>query len=197
MVLVAGFCLFLTGASFWKPAAYEQELPAALRAMAQDRKRLRWIQSWMCVGVTVTTLGVALLGALLWTRGERVLSILGVGLFAVGAVLWLMALFFRFTVEDWAAGQTAQTGEVPDGFEAWDRWAGALHSFHMVSAYLSWALIGGSLITTAVVPIWLGWSGVALGVLLSLGFVALKGGPLSPPILAHVFPLAVGIALLV
>lgn len=75
--------------------------------------------------------------------------------------------------------------------------AGTLHSFHMLTAYASWSLLGCALVTTASVPVWLGWAGIVLGALLSLGFVVLQGGFLSPPILAHVYPLTVGIALLV
>ncbi|HEX2370100.1 MAG TPA: DUF4386 family protein [Acidimicrobiia bacterium] len=196
VVLIAGFLAFLVGAVFWKPALYQQELPAALAAMAEDRRRLRWIHTWMCLGVTVTTLGVALLAALLLANGERTLSIMALGLFGLGAVLWLVALIFRLTVQEGAADETRKTGRVPVGFESWHRWAGTIHVFHMLSAYGSWVLIGGALISTGIAPAWLGWAGVALGTVLALGFIALRGGPLSPPILAHVYPLAIGIALL-
>ncbi len=197
VVLIAGFTAFLVGAAFWKPALYQQEWPAALVAMSEDRRRLRWIHTWMCTGVTVTTLGVALLVALLITDGEATLSIMALGLFALGAVLWLVALFFRLTVQEWAAEETRKTGTVPTGFESWSRWAGAIHVFHMLSAYGSWVFLGGAIVSTALAPAWLGWTGVALGTVLALGFIALKGGPLAPPILAHAYPLAIGIALLI
>ena len=197
IVLIAGFTTFLVGAAFWQPALYQQEWPAALVAMAEDRRRLRWIHTWMCVGVTVTTLGMALLAALLITNGETTLSILALGLFGLGAALWLVALIFRLTVQEWAAQQTREVGAVPVGYEAWSRWAGAIHVFHMLSAYGSWIFLGGAIIITTLAPVWLGWAGVVLGIVLALGFIAMRGGPLAPPILAHAYSLAIGIALLV
>ncbi len=197
VVLIAGFTAFLLGAALWKPALYQQEWPAALVAMAEDRRRLRWIHTWMCLGVTVSTLGVALLAALLVADGDETLPIMALGLFGLGAVLWLVALIFRLTVQEWAAEETRKTGSVPVGYEPWSRWAGAIHVFHMLSAYASWVFIGGALVSTALAPVWLGWAGVVLGTLLALGFIAMKGGPLAPPILAHAYPLAIGIALLI
>lgn len=66
----------------------------------------------------------------------------------------------------------------------------------MLSSYMSWAMTGGALMTSASAPPWLGWTGVAAGCLLTVGFLAARGGPFAPPILAHVYPLAVGISLL-
>lgn len=119
---MAGFLFFLVGAAFWKPAVYQRELSLALPAMAEDQGRLRWIFRWMWVGVTVTTLGIALLTSALWGQGEKVWSILGLASFSLGAVLWLAALAFRLTVGISAALQTRKTGDVPPGFEVWDKW---------------------------------------------------------------------------
>ena len=185
------------GAAFWQPALYQQEWPAALVAMAEDRRRLRWIHTWMCLGVTVTTLGVALAGGLADHQRRDDVVDLALGLFGLGAVLWLVALIFRLTVQEWAAQQTRKVGAVPVGYEAWSRWAGAIHVFHMLSAYGSWIFLGGAIIITTLAPAWLGWAGVVLGIVLALGFIAMRGGPLAPPILAHAYSLAIGIALLV
>lgn len=126
VLLVAGFMLFLLGAAFWKPAVYQQALPLALRAMANDRRRLTWIHAWMCIGTMVTTLGMCLLAGVLRSRGDRVLSTIAVALFAEGAVLLLVSLAFRLTVQDWAASQTVDLGTVPEGYAAWP--AGRDHS---------------------------------------------------------------------
>ncbi|HEX2421048.1 MAG TPA: hypothetical protein VHL55_05570 [Acidimicrobiia bacterium] len=74
VLLVAGFLSFLVGAAFWKPPVYQQELPLALRKMADDERRLRWIFPWLWIGVTVTTLGLALLTSALLIPGFLVLK---------------------------------------------------------------------------------------------------------------------------
>ena len=195
-VLLAGLLTFLTGAVFWKPALYQQALPQALAAMAKDAPRLRWIQSWMFVGVVTTTVGVSLLAHRIDLDGERVWSTVGAACFALGAPLMLVALAFGLAVRPWAAEETVATGEVPRGYEAFDRFAGLLMAGHMVTEYASWAFLGAALLQTGTVPAWLGWSGVGAGSLFAVGFVTLRGGPFAPPFLAHVYPAVVGIVLL-
>jgi len=196
VVLVAGLVAFLTGAVFWKPAVYQQALPQALAAMAKDAARLRWIQSWMMVGIGTTTLGVALLARRIDLDGEHLWSTLGAACFALGAPLMLVSLAFGLTVRPWAADETVAKGEVPRGYEALDRFAGLLMATHMVTAYASWAFLGAALLRSGTVPAWLGWSGVGAGSLFAVGFVAFRGGPFAPPFLAHVYTAVIGIVLL-
>jgi hypothetical protein len=195
-VLVAGLGVFLTGAAFWKPAVYQQALPQALAAMDREPNRLRWIQSWMIAGVATTTLGVMLLAREIDLHGEHFWSTLGAACFALGVAPMLVSLAFGLTVRIWAAAETTATGEVPRGFEAFDRFAGLLYAIHMFTAYASWACLGAAILRSHIAPPWLGWSGVAAGCIGALGFAALRGGPLGPPFLAHVYPAAIGIGLL-
>jgi hypothetical protein len=44
------------------------------------------------------------------------------------------SLAFRLTVVPWAAQQTVERGDLPEGFAALDSWAGSLYAVHMVSA---------------------------------------------------------------
>ena len=90
----------------------------------------------------------------------------------------------------------AANGEVPQGYEALDRFAGLLMAAHMVTAYASWAFLGAGLLQSGAGPSWLGWAGVVTGSVLAVGYVALRGGPFAPPILAHVYTAVVGIGLL-
>ena len=196
VVLVAGLVTFLTGAVFWKPAVYQQALPQALAAMAKDASRLRWIQSWMVVGIVTTTLGVALLARRIDLDGEHFWSTIGAACFTLGAGLMLVSLAFGLTVRPWAATETMSTGEVPRGYEAFDRFAGLLMAAHMVTAYASWGFLGAALLRSNSGPAWLGWSGVGAGSLFAVGFVALRGGPFAPPFLAHVYTAVIGIVLL-
>lgn len=52
-------------------------------------------------------------------------------------------------------------------------------------------MLGGS-----VFPAWLGWIGVAVGLIGLVGFIVTRGGPFAPPIIAHSFGLLAGIVLL-
>jgi hypothetical protein len=196
VVLVAGLVTFLTGAVFWKPAVYQQALPQALAAMAKDASRLRWIQSWMVVGIVTTTLGVALLARRIDLHGEHFWSTIGAACFTIGAGLMLVSLAFGLTVRPWAATETTSTGEVPRGYEAFDRFAGLLMAAHMVTAYASWAFFGAAILRSGAGPTWLGWSGLVAGPVLAAGFVVLRGGPFAPPFLAHVYTAVIGIVLL-
>jgi hypothetical protein len=196
-LLVAGFVTFLVGAAFWRPATYQGPLPLALTAMAEEPGRMRWIQSWMIVGVVLTTLGVVMLARWLGARGQVTASTLGASLFGIGSMAMLLSLTFGLTVRIWAAAETASTGQVPFGFEALHRWATLLYAIHMVAAYLAWALLGVALLRCGAAPAWLGASGIGAGCLLAIGFVAFGGGPFGPPILAHVYPLVIGTTFLV
>ncbi len=195
-LLIGGCLAFLAGAAFWKPKEYQQALPRALAAMAVSAARMRWIQSWMIVGVVTTTLGIVLLARFLGQRGEVVCSTLGATLFALGASSMLVFLAFGLTVRIWAAAECAASGEVPVGYEALDRWAALLYAIHMVTAYSAWALLGTALVRSGAAPAWVGWSGVGAGSAMAVGFVVLRGGPFAPPILVHAYPLMIGISLL-
>ncbi len=195
-MLVAGFVVFLVGAALWKPAVYQQPLREALTAMAADRPRLRWIQGWMIAGVVISTAAVFALGAELHQAGEGALGLVAAAVFALGAAVWVVALCFHLTVTEWAAAETAHTGTVPEGYEAWHRWAGSLYAVHMLLGYLTAALLGIVLLRTGLTPRWFALGEVALGASCAAGFVVLRGGPFGPPILVHALTAATGVALL-
>jgi hypothetical protein len=72
--------------------------------------------------------------ALQWSTAT-VLSGMATAIYATGGVCWIVALAFRLPVVPWAA-ERAAAGHVPDGFAAYDRWAGALYVVHMLTAYV-------------------------------------------------------------
>jgi hypothetical protein len=196
-VLVAGFVTFLTGAAGWR-MAYEQPLEESLKVVAGDRRRRAWIHLWMIPAMFVTSAGVAGVPFLLRTDEVAVVvAVMAAVVYVVGALCFIVSLVFRLTVVPWAAERTVADGRVPEPFPALDAWAGSLYVVHMASAYASFALLGLAVLVDGVPAAWVGWTGVILGVGALAGFVATRAsGPFNPPILAHLYTLILGIAVL-
>ena len=191
-LLVSGLVTFTVGAARWR-LAYEQPLELSLPLKASDTGRLRWIHYWMLTGLALTSVGlaaVALLARSLWGTVAAVL-------FGMGATAFLIAIIFRLTVEEWAAAETVATGIVPHSYPPLAAWWVGLYGLHMVTAYLSAIPLAFMILTEDVGPTWLGWAGAVWGAICTTGFVVTRGaGFFSPPILAHTFTGAVGLALL-
>lgn len=191
-LLVSGFVTFMLGAGGWR-AEYEQPLEESLPVMHADRRRMRWIHRWMVLALPLTVAG---LGGLAHLANDPGAAVAAAG-YTAGAVLWIGSLVFRLSVGEWAAEQTAATGEVPDVYPALARWAGYGHLVHMVSAYataipLAWAAEGAGLISG-----WLAWAGSIWGLaLLGLFAVPRTRFIASPPFWAHTFTFAVGLSML-
>ncbi len=194
-LLIGGFVVFFVGAALWK-MDYQRPLPEALLAIARSPRRWRWIHTWMIAGVAITIAGLGALARLLADSGEIVYGTVGFVLFAVGGIVWLVGAAWRLTALVAASRETERAGTVPGDIEGWGEWFGVLHSIHLLSAYVSWTFLGSAVVSSGVVPEWLGWLGVGLGVAGAVGYTALKGGPFAPPFLAHLYPLILGIALI-
>ena len=114
-----------------------------------------------------------------------------------GGVCWIASLAFRLAVVPWAAERAVTDGEVPDGFAAYDRWAGALYCVHMLTAYVASAVLGIAVLASDALPTWLGWTGVGWGLVFAAGLVATRfAGPFNPPFWAHLYTGTVGVVLL-
>lgn len=194
--LVAGMVVFLVGAAAWN-LAYERPLREAMEVIHGERRRRAWIHLWMIPALFITSAGLAALPLALETDTSRVLGAMAATVYGLGAVCWIASLLFRLTVVPWAAEQTVVEGDLPAGFQALDAWAGSLYVAHMASAYVSFALLGGAVLTGELLPAWLGWIGVGMGVAFAAGFVATRfSGLFNPPFWAHTFTAAVGVGLL-
>ena len=194
-LLVAGPVVFLVGAARWD-FAFEQEMKAALRAIDAQKARWRWVTTWMIPGTILTMLGLASLAHLLSRAG--MLAWIGLVLFAVGGMFWIMHLTFRLSVTLWAADQTTSTGDVPALYPTLSEWAGLFYTVNMILSYLASAAAGAALVKAGALDAWVGWSGIGIGLVSAIGFVATRGGmPFAPPITVHLWPLIAGIMLLV
>ena len=95
-LLIGGFVVFLVRAALWKQD-YQRPLPETLLAIAQSPRRWRWIHTWMIVGVAITIAGLGALARLLADSGEPIYGTVGFVLFAVGGIVWLVAVAWRLT----------------------------------------------------------------------------------------------------
>ena len=196
-VLVAGLGIFLVGAARWR-LDYQRPLRESLPLLYRDRRRWTWIHVWMVAGVIATPAGLAGLVVILEEPRATVLAAMSAAVYLTGAVCWIASLAFRLTVVAWAAEQTVTVGEVPDGFAAYDRWAGALYCVHMLTAYTASAVLGIAVLVSDDLPTWLGWAGVAWGLAFAAGLLATRfAGPFNPPFWAHFYTATVGVLLLV
>jgi len=195
-VLIAGLVVFLVGAVFWR-LDYQRALPEALPLIHRDRRRWAWIHTWMIAGLVITPAGLVGLTLSLEEPTATVLAGMATAVYVVGAVCWIVCLAFRLTVTPWAAGQAVISGQVPDGFPAYERWAGALYVVHMLTAYAGSAVLGIALLASDAVPTWLGWAGIVWGLAFAAGFAATRfAGAFNPPFWAHLYTGGVGLGLL-
>ncbi|GIG58128.1 hypothetical protein Lfu02_25000 [Longispora fulva] len=194
-VLIAGLVVFSVGAARWR-LAYEGPLADSLPLIYHDRRRRAWIHGWMAAAMFVTTAGLAGFQELQAAESARVLSAMAFAVYAVGAVCMLCTLVFGLTVVPWAAARAVRAGEVPSIFPALNSWASWLYCAHMLASYTAFTVLGAAVVVSEL-PTWLGWLGVVLGPGCLFGLVSTRfSGPFNPPILAHLYPAAVGLALL-
>lgn len=195
-VLVAGLGIFMVGAVGWR-LDYQRPLAESLPVIHRDRRRWAWIHVWMMAGVLLTPAGLAGLAVIQTQPTATVLTAMATATYLSGAVGWIAALAFRLTVVRWAAEQTVTVGDVPHGFAAYDRWAGALYCVHMLTAYVASAVLGIALLAEDDLPTWLGWTGLAWGLAFAVGLMVTRfAGPFNPPFWAHLYTGTVGAVLL-
>ena len=164
-----------------------------LRLVFAHPRLWRWATILFISGVVVTVLGLAMFTRLLQDAGDRTFSQLGLIAFAFGAVLWVIHLAFRLSIDPWAAQETAKTAVMPDFYVPLTRWTGILFVIYTVLAFSALAAYGGAVLSTGVLPHWVGWISIVYG-LAGLGLLGVTGD--SYPFLHHLMPLLIGILLL-
>lgn len=130
--------------------------------------------------------------SLLRDAGDRTFSQVGLIAFVFGAVLWVINLAFRLSIDPWAAQETAKTGEIPEFYVPLTHWTGALFVIYTILAFSALAVYGGAILSMGVLPHWVGWLAIVYG-LAGLGLVGFTGDSL--PFLHHLMPLLMGILL--
>jgi hypothetical protein len=148
--------------------------------------------SFICAALG-TTLGLALLALSLRDAGDPGFSAAGILAFAFGAVLWIIVLAARLSIDPWAGKVLAARGDVPDLYEPISRWNGVLFIIFTILAFGGVTAFGGAILATSLLPHWLGWATIVYSVL-GLALLAITRDSL--PIMHHTTPLVMGILLL-
>jgi hypothetical protein len=139
-----------------------------------------WERSFIITAVVLTALGLALLDGLLQNSAGRVLARAGASAYLFGGVLVV----------------TAEASSISQGLHKdWSGQNWALAIIYVVLAFLAQAAIGGSLLQADLLPPWIGWATVAWSIGWLLVFV-IKRGDIYFPVLHHVMPLFIGVALI-
>lgn len=153
----------------------------------------QWDISLYISGVIVMLLGLAMLTTLLWDAGDRVFSPLALLAFLFGAVLMVIFLALPLGIDPVAAQETARTGVVPDYYVPLMLWTHALFVIYSILAFSAIAVYGGAVLSTRVLPHWVGWLAIVYG-LAGLGLVGVTGD--ADPFLHLVMLIVIGILLL-
>jgi hypothetical protein len=198
ITLIVGCLLFLAGASMPltdTKGNFIWGLPPRewLRVIFAHPVLWQWANILFISGVVVTILGLILLTMLFRDAGDRAFSQLGLVAFVFGAVLWVIILAFRLSIDPWAAQETARTAVLPDFYVPLTLWTHALFVIYTILAFSALATYGGAVLSTRVLPNWVGWLAILYG-LAGLGLLGFTGD--APPLLHHLMPLMMGILLL-
>lgn len=137
---------------------------------------LIWERGFVIGGVLATVLGLALLEDMLRAAGEPMLSRLGMVAYLFGAVVVIVAETAYLGKRDWIYPQIV---------------------LYVVMAFLAQAAFGASLLQTGLVAGWAGWTTVIWNIAWLLIMIILRPRDIYFPVLHHVAPLIIGIALLV
>ncbi|HEU0027909.1 MAG TPA: hypothetical protein VFQ25_12395 [Ktedonobacterales bacterium] len=144
-------------------------------------------------GVITTLLGLTLLGSLFRGAGDPGFSQVGLLAFAFGAVMWVINLAARLTVDPWAAKEMAATGKIPEVYTPITAWTGALFVVYTILTFTALALYGGAALATSLLPGWVGWASIIYGL---AGLLLLAASRDAPPFLHYLMPILLGILLL-
>ena len=142
----------------------------------------------------MTVLGLALFTVLLAGAGELLLAPLALVAFAFGAVLWVLDIALYLSVTVWLAKKSTEGAAIPPLYIAITEWRETLLRLFTVLALLSIAAFGWAILRTGLLPSWIGWISIIWSLFWLVHLFITKT---TIPIVHHVMPLVIGIALLV
>jgi hypothetical protein len=199
ITLILGCFLFLGAAGLIPKDAqgnFIVNLPLReqLLAIAAQTTLLQWSFSLFISGLIVTLLGLAMLTTLLWEAGDRTFSYLALIVSLFGDVLMVIYLAVPLGIVPSAAQETVRTGVVPGYYVQLTLWTQPLFVIYTILAFSALAAYGGAILSTRVLPHWVGWLSIVYGLagLVLAGFTAGN----VPPFVHHLVPIVIGVLLL-
>jgi hypothetical protein len=141
-----------------------------------DNSHMRWERGFIIAAVLATVLGLALLEDLLRIAGDSGFARLGMMAYLVGAVVVVVAETASLGGRNFVYPQIV---------------------LYVVLAFLAQAAFGAALLRTGLVVAWVGWATVIWNVGWLLIMLIVRPNDIYFPVLHHVAPFIIGIALLV
>jgi hypothetical protein len=165
-----------------------------LLVIAAQPSLFQWSFSSFICGTIVTPLGLAMLTRLLSDAGDRTFSHLALIASLFGAVLLVIYLAFPLGFAPLAGQETARTGVVPGYYVPLTLMTWPLFVIYTILAFSALGAYGGAVLSTQVLPRWVGWLAIVYGLLglVSAGFAAGN----VPPFVHYLMPIVIGILLL-
>lgn len=137
---------------------------------------LRWERGFVIAAVLATALGLALLDDMLVAAGAGVLARIGMVTYLFGAVVVVVAETAYLSSGEWNSAQVV---------------------LYIVLAFLGQAIFGVALLQTGLVAAWAAWATIIWNLGWLLVMLIVRPREMYYPVLHHVAPLLIGIALLV
>jgi hypothetical protein len=99
------------------------------------------------------------------------------------------------SIDPLAAQELARIGVLPDYYVPLTLWTQALFVIYSLLAYCALIAYGGAILSTRLLPRWMGWLAIVYG-LLGLGLTGFTAGAVPGPWFQYVLPMVIGILLL-
>jgi hypothetical protein len=165
-----------------------------LLVIAAQTSLFQWSFSLIISGLIVTLLGLAMLTMLFRDAFDRTFSSLALLVSLFGDVLMVIYIAFPLGIAPMAAQETARTGVVPGYYVQLTLWTQPLFVIYTILAFSALAAYGGAILSTRVLPHWVGW----LALVYALAGLVLAGVTAGnvPPFLHHLVPMVMGVLLL-
>jgi hypothetical protein len=198
ITLIIGCLLFLTAAGLTpkdQKGNYIYDLPLreGLIATFQSWSTWHWGLILFGIAVVLTLLGFAFLTTILRKAGDGVFSRIGLISFLLAVPFFLMSMAFDASIGFWAAQETVRTNLVPDLYVQLSSWSDAFFTLFTPLTFCAALAYGAAILSTRVLPHWLGW----LIVIYNLaGFVLFVIAGDMPPFVHYLLPILIGITLL-
>ncbi len=199
-LLILGSVIVLSSAALYMfvrdestPIIFGQPPRVWLRLVGKHPSLWFWATLSLIAGPIVTLMGFGLLSALLHGAGDPGYAQLGLLALAFGAVLWVINLAARLSIDPWAAKLLAETGAIPESYTAISLWTGVLFAIYTVLTFAALALYGGAILATPSLPHWVGWASILYGLAGLVYFAVMRD---APPFLHYLMPVLLGVLLL-
>ena len=199
IILILGCCVFLGSLGLMprdSTGNFMVNLPprGQLLVIAAQTTLFQWSFSLIISGIIVTLLGLAMLTMLLRDAGDVTFSYLALIAFLFGDILLVIFIAFPLGIAPLAAQETARTGVIPDYYVQLTLWTQPLFVIYTILAFSALVAYGGAILSTRVLPHWVGWLCIVYG-LAGLVLAGFNGGNV-PPFLHYLIPMVIGVLLL-